>query len=146
MKVQEGLGDFVGTEVHMYSISLDGEHVDTPEILAEYAEAYGVGPGWTFLTGDYDDIDLLRHRLGIYDPDPETGKTTPEPSPNKMAGVLNDIPGTDGANVFIRQMQVASGDGPAGEHLYTSGGHLDSTWFNRTFWQAGSAMTSGLMR
>jgi outer membrane protein assembly factor BamB len=81
----------------------------------------------------------------IYNPDPETGKTTPEPSPNKMAGVLNDIPGTDGANVFIRQMQVASCDGPAGEHLYTSGGFLDSSWFNRTFWRVGRAMTSGLM-
>jgi hypothetical protein len=81
----------------------------------------------------------------IYYPDPETGKTTPEPSPSKMAGVLNDIPGTDGANVFIRQMQVASCDGQTGEHLYTSGGYLDSSWFNRTFWQVGRAMTSGLM-
>ncbi len=81
----------------------------------------------------------------IYNPDPETGKTTPEPSPNMMAGVLNDIPGTDGANVFIRQMQVASCDGRAGEHLYTSGGFLDSSWFNRTFWQVGRARTSGLM-
>jgi len=81
----------------------------------------------------------------IYDPDPETGKTQPEPSANTMAGLLNDIPGTDGVNVFLRQMQVASGDGPAAEHLYTSGGYLDSSWFNRTFWQAGRAMTSGLM-
>ena len=81
----------------------------------------------------------------IYNPDPETGKTQPEPSANMMAGVLNDIPGTDGANVFIRQMQVASCDGRAGEHLYTSGGYLDSSWFNRTFWRVGRAMTSGLM-
>ncbi|MHC4431166.1 MAG: outer membrane protein assembly factor BamB family protein, partial [Planctomycetota bacterium] len=81
----------------------------------------------------------------IYNPDPETGRTQPEPSANTMAGLLNDIPGTDRANVFIRQMQVASCDGPTAEHLYTSGGYLDSSWFNRTFWQAGRAMTSGLM-
>ena len=42
-------------------------------------------------------------------------------------------------------MQVASCDGHAAEHLYTSGGYLDSSWFNRTFWKAGRAMTSGLM-
>jgi len=81
----------------------------------------------------------------IYNPDPETGKTPLEPSPNTIAGLLNDIPGTDGANVFIRQMQVASCDGKAGEHLYTSGGYLDPTWFNRTLWKAGRASTSGLM-
>ena len=53
----------------MYSITLDANH-DTPEILKQYAESYGVEPGWTFLTGDFDDIELLRHRLGIFDPDP----------------------------------------------------------------------------
>jgi outer membrane protein assembly factor BamB len=81
----------------------------------------------------------------IYNPDPETGKTTPEPSANMIPGLLNDICGTDGANVFIRQMQVASCKGRAAEHLYTSGGFLDSSWFNRTFWRVGRAMTSGLM-
>ena len=87
----------------------------------------------------------VESRETIYNPDPETGKTTPEPSANTMAGLLNDIPGTDGANVFIRQMQVATCEGRAEEHLYTSGGYLDPSWFNRTFWQVGRAMTSGLM-
>jgi protein SCO1/2 len=70
VEVQEALGDFVGTEVFMYSISLDGEEIDTPEVLARYAESFDVGPGWTFLTGDAGEIDQLRHRLGVYDPDP----------------------------------------------------------------------------
>jgi hypothetical protein len=87
---------------------------------------------------------VVRHET-IYSPDSKTGKMSPETSPNQMDGVLNDIPGTDGANVFIRQMAVSSFDGRGGQHLYTSGGYLDPSWFNRTFWQVGRAQTSGLM-
>jgi protein SCO1/2 len=53
----------------MISISLRPEH-DTPEVLAAYARSYSVGPGWLFLTGGKDDIELLRHRLGFVDSDP----------------------------------------------------------------------------
>lgn len=69
MKVQEALGDRVGRDVFIYSISLDPE-TDTPEVLARYAKRYGTGPGWTFYTGELEAIDALRHKLGAYDPDP----------------------------------------------------------------------------
>ena len=69
MQVQELLGERLGRDIQLYSISLDGE-VDTPEVLTRYAEAYDTGPGWTFLTGDPDEITELRHKLGAYDPDP----------------------------------------------------------------------------
>jgi outer membrane protein assembly factor BamB len=87
----------------------------------------------------------VAHHETIYSPDPETGKMSPETSANAMSGLLNDIPATDGANVFIRQMEVSSSSGRGGQHLYTTGGYLDPSWFNRTFWQAGQARTSGLM-
>ena len=87
----------------------------------------------------------VAHRETVYSPDPNTGKMAPETEGFKMEGLLNDIPGTDGANVFIRQMQVASSGGRGGEHLYTSGGYLDPSWFNRTYWMAGRAQTSGVM-
>jgi len=81
----------------------------------------------------------------IYSPDPKTGKMSPETNGHSMAGLLGDIPGTDGADVFIRQMNVSSSDGRAGQHLFTTGGYLDPSWFNRTFWKVGRAQTSGLM-
>jgi protein SCO1/2 len=68
-RVQELLGPRVGNEIRMVSISLQPEH-DTPEVLAAYAKTYGAGPGWMFLTGKKDDIELLRHRLGFVDIDP----------------------------------------------------------------------------
>ena len=38
--------------------------------MREYAQRHTVGPGWTFLTGDAGDLELLRRRLGFADPDP----------------------------------------------------------------------------
>ena len=63
--VQEILGDRVGKDVFMYSISIDPE-TDTPEVLADYAERFRIGPGWKFLTGDRDEIIMLRKKLGLY--------------------------------------------------------------------------------
>ena len=70
VRVQELLGDRVGKDIRFVSISLQPEH-DTPEVMAEYAKKHGVGPGWLFLTGKRDDIELLRHRLGFWDISPE---------------------------------------------------------------------------
>jgi protein SCO1 len=67
--VQDLLGSRVGQDIFMYSISLRPQR-DTPERLAAYAKAHGVGPGWLLLTGKPDDVDLLRHRLGFVDSDP----------------------------------------------------------------------------
>ncbi len=69
VKVQKLLGDRVGKDIFMYSITLKPEE-DTPEKLAAYAKAYKVGPGWQFLTGDPKDVELLRQKLGFIDRDP----------------------------------------------------------------------------
>ncbi len=63
------LGARAGRDLTLLSISIDPE-VDTPEKLEAYWQAFGSKPGWLFLTGDYDEIDRLRHELGVYDPDP----------------------------------------------------------------------------
>ena len=87
----------------------------------------------------------VAHRKTIYSPDPKTGIMSPETSQRMIPGLLNDIPSADGKNVFIRQMCVTSDVARAGQHLYSSGGFLDSSWFNRTLWKFGRAQTSGLM-
>jgi protein SCO1/2 len=62
-QAQQKLGDRMGRDVFFYSISIDPER-DTPERLKKYAETFGAGPGWTFLTGAPEDIKLIRDRLG----------------------------------------------------------------------------------
>ncbi len=69
-QVQRVLGDRVGREVFFYSITIDPEH-DTPQVLKDYAAKYRAGPGWLFLTGKREDIDLISRKLGLYAaPDP----------------------------------------------------------------------------
>jgi len=77
--------------------------------------------------------------------DPETGKQPPTTDGHAMPGLLNDVPGTDGSGIFIRQMKVRDTNGKGGQHLFMTGGYLDPSWFNRTFWKAGKARTSGVM-
>jgi protein SCO1/2 len=70
VQVQKMLGDRVGKDIFFYSISIDPTH-DTPAVLKSYAEKFHVGPGWTFLTGKKEDIDLVSKKLGLYsEPDP----------------------------------------------------------------------------
>lgn len=64
-KVYDILGDRVGKDVFMYSISIDPE-TDTPEVLADYVERFRIGPGWQFLTGDRQEIITLRKKLGLF--------------------------------------------------------------------------------
>jgi len=87
----------------------------------------------------------ILHRETIYSPDPKTGKIAPETGAQFIPGLLNDIPATDGASVFVRQMSFAPSGGSGGRHLFSTGGYLDPTWFNRTFWKIGQVQTSGLM-
>ena len=67
--MQAALGERLGRDIRFLSITLDPER-DTPAVLAEHARAVGARPGWTFLTGAQDDIEVLRRRLGVFDIDP----------------------------------------------------------------------------
>ena len=62
-RVQKLLGDRIGKDIFMYSITLEPEK-DTPQRMKEYAEQYGAGPGWQFLTGTRENIDAVRYALG----------------------------------------------------------------------------------
>lgn len=62
-EVEEMLGAAMGRDIHFISVSID-PIPDTPEKLKEHAGAFKTGPGWTFVTGDVANIDLIRHKLG----------------------------------------------------------------------------------
>jgi len=64
VQLQRVLGERVGRDIFFYSISIDPER-DTPEVLKDYAEKFGVGPGWLFLTGKPEDISLIVKKLGL---------------------------------------------------------------------------------
>jgi len=62
-QVQQALGERVGRDIFMYSISVDPER-DTPEELSKYAKGFEVKPGWLFLTGTQADIAQIRAGFG----------------------------------------------------------------------------------
>jgi protein SCO1 len=67
-KVQKLLGDRVGRDIFIYSITLKPEQ-DSPAALREYVTMHDIGPGWLFLTGGPSDVELLRRKLGFTNPD-----------------------------------------------------------------------------
>jgi protein SCO1/2 len=62
-KMQQALGDRVGKDVHIISISVD-PIVDTPANLKEYAKKLNARPGWYFLTGEKQNVDFALKKLG----------------------------------------------------------------------------------
>ncbi len=69
VRVQKILHDRIGHDIFMYSITLKPEE-DTSQVLKQYADMHGTGPGWLFLTGKPADIELLRRSLGFTSSDP----------------------------------------------------------------------------
>jgi cytochrome oxidase Cu insertion factor (SCO1/SenC/PrrC family) len=62
-KVQTEMGDRVGRDVLLISISVDPV-IDVPQRLKAFAAKFKAGEGWTFVTGDKTDIDTLLKALG----------------------------------------------------------------------------------
>jgi len=73
VRVQKLLGERVGRDVFMYSLTLQ-PHVDKPADLRKYVEAMGVQTGWLFLTGAPEDMLRVRKRLGFTDPNPKVDR------------------------------------------------------------------------
>ena len=64
-QLQESLGERVGKDVRLVSITVDPEN-DNPEVLRKYAAGVGARPGWDFLTGDKQTVDQVLYKLGLY--------------------------------------------------------------------------------
>ena len=64
-KVQEALGERLGKDVFIVSISVDPE-TDTPTRIKEYAKRFHARAGWTFLTGRKENVDWALYKVGQY--------------------------------------------------------------------------------
>ena len=64
-KIQEALGDRVGRDVFLVSMTVDPE-TDTPARMKEYAKKFHAGSGWLFLTGKKENLDWALYKLGQY--------------------------------------------------------------------------------
>ena len=64
-KIQEFLGNRLGKDAFLVSISVDPE-MDTPNRLKEYGRKFHARPGWIFLTGKKENLDWALYKLGQY--------------------------------------------------------------------------------
>jgi cytochrome oxidase Cu insertion factor (SCO1/SenC/PrrC family) len=62
-RLQREMGDKVGRDLHLISISVD-PLTDTPERLKAWGAKFKAGPGWTFVTGEKQEMDKLLNALG----------------------------------------------------------------------------------
>jgi protein SCO1/2 len=67
-KMQEALGDRLGKDVFILSISVDPT-VDTPPNLKKYAKNLNSRPGWYFLTVSKENVDFALKKIGQFVPD-----------------------------------------------------------------------------
>jgi cytochrome oxidase Cu insertion factor (SCO1/SenC/PrrC family) len=110
-KVQSYLGERVGREVSMLSISVDPAN-DTPAVLKAYAAKHKAGPGWYFLTGKKENVDWILYKLGGYVAEPgqhssvliigneatgEWAKVHAMSSPSEIAAAVVKLVGADAA-------------------------------------------------
>ncbi len=65
VEIQKALGDHVGKDVHLISISVDPT-TDTPPRIMEYAKRFNAKPGWYFLTGKKADVEMALYKVGQY--------------------------------------------------------------------------------
>jgi len=68
-RLHAAFGGAVGSDLTFISVTLHPEN-DSVEALHEYWEAFGSHAGWLYLRGDYEETELLRRRMGVYDLDP----------------------------------------------------------------------------
>jgi protein SCO1/2 len=66
--LQDQLGDRLGKEVALVSISVDPT-TDVPPRLKEFAGTWEAKPGWVFLTGKKQTVDRVLDGLGLYSAD-----------------------------------------------------------------------------
>ncbi|HEV3469617.1 MAG TPA: SCO family protein [Pyrinomonadaceae bacterium] len=107
-KIQEALGDRLGKDVFLVSISVD-PLTDTPARLKEYAAKFHARPGWTFLTGKKENVDWALYKLGQYVESKDDHKTVFIIG-NEATGLWKKAFGMSRADELIRIVEETAAD------------------------------------
>lgn len=104
-KLQATLGERLGSEVRLISVSLDPEG-DTPERLKTWGLKFGARPGWTLVTGKKSEIDKVavaltgapvvkgKHSPAVFIGSDKTGRWIRAyglAEPAKFAGLIDEV-------------------------------------------------------
>lgn len=106
--IQRHLGERLGSEAHLISISVDPV-TDTPDKLAAYAERFGAKPGWYFLSGEKENVDWALYKLGQYVEDKEA-HTNVMIVGNETTGQWRKVFGLSPAEELVRIVEEVLND------------------------------------
>ena len=106
--VQEALGERLGRDVFIVSISVDPV-TDTPPRLKAYAQRFHAKPGWTFLTGEKQNVDWALYKLGQY-VESKDDHTTVIIIGNEATGLWKKAFGLAKADELIRLVNEVAND------------------------------------
>ena len=109
-RIQEALGERLGKDVFLVSITVDPEN-DTPEKLKAYAEKFHARAGWSFLTGKKENIDQALYKLGQYVQDKNSHKTIVIIG-NESTGLWKKAFGLASADDLIKLVDEVMNDRP----------------------------------
>lgn len=112
-KVQAALGDRVGKEVRIISISVDPT-VDTPASLKEYSKKLHAKPGWYFLTGDKQNVDFALNKIGHFVPDKQDHLNIFIIG-NESTGLWKKAFGLAQSDELVKVVESVLNDQPAGQ-------------------------------
>jgi protein SCO1 len=110
-KVQEALGDRVGKDVFIISISVDPT-VDSPANLKEYANRLHAGPGWYFLTGEQQNVEFALKKLGQFVTDKQDHLNIFIIG-NERTGLWKKAFGLASSNEIVKVVESVINDNPA---------------------------------
>lgn len=129
-KIHAALGDRVGRDVHLISITVDPE-TDTPEQLRKFAKAAAAGPGWHLVTGEKKNVSQALQKLGLLT-DTKESHTAVVLIGNEPKGVWKKAFGLAAADEVVRLVKEVATEEVAvhpslsesekrGRHLYRHG-------------------------
>ncbi|HET8772989.1 MAG TPA: ABC transporter substrate-binding protein [Thermoanaerobaculia bacterium] len=110
-KIQTALGDRVGRDVHLVSITVDPE-TDTPAQLRKFAKAASAGPGWHLVTGSKENVSQALRKLGLLTETKET-HTAVVLIGNEPKGVWKKAFGLADSDEIVRLVQEVAEETPA---------------------------------
>lgn len=117
-KLQARLGEQVGREVSLVSISVDPQR-DTPQRLLDYSRRYHAGPGWRWLTGEPVAVDDTLKALGAWSADYESHPPLILVGDGRSERWTRFYGFTDPAvlQAKVAELQAARGEGGHAAHL-----------------------------
>ena len=107
-KIQEALGDRVGKDVFLVSITVD-PLTDTPPRMKDYARRFHARAGWLFLTGKKENVDWALYKIGQYVEDKDDHSTVIIVG-NEATGLWKKAFGLGKADELIRIVQEVVND------------------------------------